>query len=187
MNQHHFNVKEASYGALGNDTGNDAPAIQAAINDAQGAGGIVYLPAGRYRIASPLTIGKGVTLMGCGWEWGLRGTYLHVVNNAAMLANPVITVNNIGVRIQDFAIEHDQPPFGAGWTPTPYSFAIKCAATMPNLANDIMIGNLFLYNATKGIQFGDSANNIAVGRVRLWEIFRAGVRCRGAGRIRARL
>src|SRR5678815_3021631 len=86
MNQSHWNVMESSYGATGLDTGNDGTAIQAAINAAQVTGGIVYMPPGRYRITTPLTIAKGVTLRGAGWAGGSRGTYLHVVNNASTVS-----------------------------------------------------------------------------------------------------
>ena len=45
-----FNVR-TQYGATGNGTTNDAPAIQAAINAASNAGGgVVYLPTGTYRL-----------------------------------------------------------------------------------------------------------------------------------------
>jgi len=169
MNQSHWNVKEATYGATGLDTGNDGTAIQAAINAAQVTGGIVYMPPGRYRITTPLTIARGVTLRGAGWAGGSRGTYLHIVNNAAMLASPAITVNGYGVTLRDFAIEHDQPPAAGGWAPTAYPYTIKCSG-FPELANDILIDNVFFYNSTKGIQLGDAAASIAVGRIHLTNI-----------------
>ena len=59
-----INVKDSPYGALGNNTGDDQPAIQAAYNAACAAIQIhppaysvpsVYLPAGIYRTLSPLT------------------------------------------------------------------------------------------------------------------------------------
>jgi len=62
-----YNVKASAYGALGDNTTNDATAIQAAINAAAAAGGgIVYFPAGTYRITSALTLSIGVSLMGAG-------------------------------------------------------------------------------------------------------------------------
>ncbi|MFF9839124.1 glycosyl hydrolase family 28-related protein [Streptomyces sp. NPDC013740] len=56
-----LNVRD--YGAKGDDSADDQPAIQAAI-DAAGQGGTVYLPPGKYRIASPITLRYGVTLRG---------------------------------------------------------------------------------------------------------------------------
>ncbi|CAM5468406.1 glycosyl hydrolase family 28-related protein [Streptomyces canus] len=58
-----LNVRDPAYGALGDNFADDQPAIQRAI-DAAGQGGTVYLPAGRYRIASPLRLSLGVTLRG---------------------------------------------------------------------------------------------------------------------------
>lgn len=55
-----INVKDSPYGALGNDTGNDQPAIQAAYNAAcaeiQNRESVpsVYFPAGIYKTTSPL-------------------------------------------------------------------------------------------------------------------------------------
>lgn len=59
-----INVKDSPYGALGNNTGDDQPAIQAAYNAACAAIQVyppafsapsVYLPAGIYRTLAPLT------------------------------------------------------------------------------------------------------------------------------------
>ena len=44
-------MKDPAYGALGDNSADDRPAIQKAI-DAAGQGGTVYLPPGRYRIAA---------------------------------------------------------------------------------------------------------------------------------------
>ena len=50
-----FNVRDARYGARGDGIADDGPAIQRAVDAAlAGGGGTVYLPAGRYRIATPV-------------------------------------------------------------------------------------------------------------------------------------
>lgn len=61
-----FNVKAASYGAIGNGTNDDTGAIQAAVNAAVAAGGgIVYFPPGTYNVTGTITIGSAnVTLLG---------------------------------------------------------------------------------------------------------------------------
>lgn len=58
-----LNVKDPAFGALGDDQADDQPAIQRAV-DAAGQGGTVYLPPGKYRLASPLRLTLGVTLRG---------------------------------------------------------------------------------------------------------------------------
>ncbi|MGW4909499.1 glycosyl hydrolase family 28-related protein [Streptomyces sp. NPDC004270] len=56
-------MRDTVYGALGDDSADDQPAVQKAI-DAAGQGGTVYFPPGRYRIAAPLRLSLGVTLRG---------------------------------------------------------------------------------------------------------------------------
>ena len=52
-----INVKDIPYLALGNGTGNDGPAIQAALDSAgRRGGGIVFIPNGTYRIDTMLKI-----------------------------------------------------------------------------------------------------------------------------------
>ena len=58
-----FNVKD--YGAVGNNSNDDTSAIQAAIAAANVAGGIVFFPAGIYKISSALNCSvSGVSLQG---------------------------------------------------------------------------------------------------------------------------
>lgn len=60
-----YNV--VSYGATGDGSADDAPAIQDAIDAASDAGGgIVYFPPGRYRLASAVNPKSNVTLKGDG-------------------------------------------------------------------------------------------------------------------------
>jgi hypothetical protein len=89
-----YNVK--AFGALGNGTGNDRPAIQAAITAAStGTGGTVVFPAGTYALstaATGLTIQyNGVELLGLG-----RAT---LVANANLAANPAITIGQVTTLI----------------------------------------------------------------------------------------
>jgi hypothetical protein len=75
-----FNVKD--FGALGNNSHDDTAAIQAAINAAlDNWGGIVYFPAGRYRITRRLEVGTGtranngasLTFLGTGSHFAYEG------------------------------------------------------------------------------------------------------------------
>jgi hypothetical protein len=169
-----FDVK--TYGAIGNGSANDAPAIQNAINDASNAtnkGGIVWFPAGVYKLGSGLTISDQVTLAGTGWETPLfntsttppntmgNGSWLYVDSTAFI----PVTVNGQGTMIRDLAIAHLQPnPTSSSWTPTNYPFAIDIKT------NDVWLENIFLRNPTRGIRIFNSTA-VAVGRVilnRVW-------------------
>jgi polygalacturonase len=70
LSQEVVNVK--SYGALGDNSTNDAVAIQAAID----AGGRVFFPAGTYIVGATLNIKTNVTLAGTG-----MGTVLKAANS----------------------------------------------------------------------------------------------------------
>lgn len=62
-----FNVKDTVYGATGDGTTDDGPAIQAAITAAAVAGGIVFFPAGTYRTVQALSCpSPKVSFLGCG-------------------------------------------------------------------------------------------------------------------------
>lgn len=54
-----FTVQADKTGAV-----NASPAIQAALDLAAGAGGVVYIPAGKYRMNEPVTVPAGVELRG---------------------------------------------------------------------------------------------------------------------------
>lgn len=64
-----YNVKSASYGAVGDGTTDDYAACAAAITAASNAGGgIVVFPPGTYRITQTLTVPYTVSVLGCGAE-----------------------------------------------------------------------------------------------------------------------
>lgn len=77
-----YNVKATSYGAIGDGATNDGSAIQAAIDAASTAGGgIVFFPAGTYRITSAITLKNNVSLFGAG-SGGTKIKIDHASNNA---------------------------------------------------------------------------------------------------------
>jgi len=57
-------VNVIDLGATGNGTTNDSPAIAAAIASLSGAPGVVYFPAGNYRLLSTISLPSGVVLRG---------------------------------------------------------------------------------------------------------------------------
>jgi hypothetical protein len=61
-----FNVKSPAYGAVGDGVADDGTPIIAAMAACGAAGGgIVFLPAGTYRIDESLSVPAGVSLLGC--------------------------------------------------------------------------------------------------------------------------
>lgn len=61
-----YNVKDATYGAVGDGIIDDTSAIQSALTAAATKGGIVFFPGGLYRITAALTVPANVSLMGIG-------------------------------------------------------------------------------------------------------------------------
>ena len=84
-----INVKD--YGALGNGSGNDATAIQQAIDSLPEAGGTIYIPEGTYSMRSPLTIeNNNIFLKGD----GRNKTRLKFNYNQKALAAIIFTKND---------------------------------------------------------------------------------------------
>ena len=61
-----LNVKTAPYNGKGDGVTNDTNAIQAAINDAEGLGGAVYLPAGTWMFSALRVQGANCIIQGAG-------------------------------------------------------------------------------------------------------------------------
>lgn len=61
-----INVKNAPYNATGNGSTDDTVAIQAALTAAATLKGIVYFPAGTYKVSDPLTVSSYTTIKGAG-------------------------------------------------------------------------------------------------------------------------
>jgi len=82
----------SNFGAFGDGVHDDAPAIQNAIN-ACGSGGVVFIPAGTYRLNSQLQISKGITLRGAGPTSTLLKTYAswHGIQLGNFPSSPVAT------------------------------------------------------------------------------------------------
>lgn len=66
-------INAADFGAVGTNTGDQAPAIQAAI-DAAGAGGVVRLPAGIYRCETGITVPAWCTVEANSASFGAGGS-----------------------------------------------------------------------------------------------------------------
>ncbi len=165
-----YNVK-ASYGgqpgAAGNDSGDDGPPIQRAINAAVAAqGGIVFFPAGTYRLGSALSVPSGIILDGSGWNRNAAarvGSWLHVVSTAFV----PVTITGDGGGLRNLAFLHDQPTPGPGWTPNlGYPYTIEISGN----SSEVHLRDILLLNPTRGIRQFSNGGGTA-GRIYLDRIF----------------
>jgi hypothetical protein len=93
-----LNVKDSVFGAKGDGATDDSTAIQAALNVAAAAGGIVFVPSGTYLIGTTLILNPDVTVMGSG-----PGASILKLKNGANTT--VIKTANYGTTgSNDFAI-----------------------------------------------------------------------------------
>ena len=99
---HHFNVKK--YGAKGDGTTDDTAAIQAAIT-AAGTSGIVFFPAGTYKITSSLVIGEAYSLTLAGTS--MEGSIItQATNNTPIIKTASGSSLNIRVQIRDLCLQY---------------------------------------------------------------------------------
>lgn len=166
-------VDVRDFGATGNGTTNDAPAIQAAINALGPAGGVVHLGARTYRLASAVVInGAPVRLQGQGFNDGGgpgAGTWLTVdQTNFAPITFTGTAARGSGVA--DLAVRQTHGGAQvAGWAPTNYDWffrAIDCLG-------GVSFSNILLSGVNRGILVRNS------GRTDIWrlrgQVFTAGI------------
>lgn len=116
-----FDVTDPTYGAIGDGTTDDTAAIAAAITAIPAGGGVLYFPAGTYKVTSGLTLSKPITVRGDG---GVTSLY---VNNAISQIDftsataSLFTVSSPGCSFIDIAMSNTSgtpPSSGAGITVT---------------------------------------------------------------------
>lgn len=85
-----YNVKDPTYGAVGDNSNDDTAKIQAAIDAAAAAtyGGVVYFPPGMYRVSSTLSVPADVSLVGAG--------AVHTTLNMNHASNNLISIGGPG-------------------------------------------------------------------------------------------
>ncbi|SEU19087.1 glycosyl hydrolase family 28-related protein [Paenibacillus sp. NFR01] len=152
------NVSVADYGAKADGVADDTQAIQNALNAAavQG-GGVVFAPAGTYRLDGHLTIPTGVTLRGdrpepAAGDYTVRGTLLASYggrgeeNGTSFIRmEPVSGVTNLSVWYPEQSLD----------APAPYPW------TFEQLSGDsATIRNVTLVNAYNGIKIGPVWNEL---------------------------
>ncbi len=140
------------YGARGDGTTNDAPAIQAAVNDLQSRGGGALLFGPRaYRIASAVAVGATmVRLQGAGFTEGPgagQGTWL-TVDGTGFVPFTFTGVAARGSAVCDIAVQQAHPaPSGPGWAPTAYPHVFRVEDCLGGVDFD----NVFLARVHRGI------------------------------------
>lgn len=93
-----YNVKNAPYNALGNGVSDDTIPIQTALNAANAAGGgVVYLPAGTYKISAALTLYNRITVRG-------DGDYVTNIVQSSTTANGFVGSSLIYIILEHFRL-----------------------------------------------------------------------------------
>ena len=121
-----FNLRD--YGAVGNDTANDAPALQAALNAvADAGGGVLFVPPGVYRIASAVSCDFGgraaaVIIRGCG-----SSAQVHIACTSATTAIELANLESL--------LMEDLVFVGTPNTPTDAKYAISLSTIIHALVH----------------------------------------------------
>lgn len=93
-----FNVKDAEYGAIGNGIADDYAAIQAAIDDAAVAGGIVFLPIGTYNVKTPLIPKTYVRLTGVSYGKSVIKVDGNNMFDCGTAFHELVKIDNLGLE-----------------------------------------------------------------------------------------
>lgn len=162
------------YGAVGNGTTNDAPAIQAAINALKvSGGGVLQFGARIYRIATPIVIdGVTVTLQGAGFTEGpneSNGTWLKI-DQTGFTPFTFSGAMARGSIVRDIAVrQYHSPSFTASWAPTNYDYVFR----VQDCLGAVDFENIFLVAVNRGI-WCDNSGRMSIKRLR-GQVFTRGV------------
>lgn len=101
-------------GAVGNGVVDDTNALQQVINSATGAGGLVYLDAGTYRVTKTIFVPSGARIVGEGYPIIMSsGAFFNDMSSP----KPVVKVGNSGdkgrVELSDFLLSTQGQQMGA--------------------------------------------------------------------------
>ncbi|MCC7495743.1 MAG: hypothetical protein IT204_25555 [Fimbriimonadaceae bacterium] len=135
-----------------------APAIQAAIDEVRAAGGgTVFLPVGRYRLATALIIREAVTLRG-DWAGHARpadGTLLAVDHGAGSEAGPAAITIERGAGLREVAVWYPQQSTAQ---PVPYPWCLRASEQVHG--DNYTVKNVTLVNPWRGFCVGPEWNEL---------------------------
>jgi hypothetical protein len=134
-----INVKDPTYGAMGDGVTDDTAAIQAAITAVSVIGGQVYLPPGTYVLSAALNISSAKVMVRGS---GRKATTLRQNTLSARTFN----ITNEYVTLTDFSIEYNS----AGTTGGVAVFSSHFYGCF---------SNLYIKNAFIGVQFDSGSNS----------------------------
>lgn len=151
-----FNVKGATYGAVGDGATDDSAAVQAAIDAAEVSGGIVYIPSGTYNMASStLAIDKPIKFCGDG--------ILNTTLSWTKTSGNCIEIGDVASSFFGATLEHFRilgPSNGNVASPTQTTVGLHINPSddiSPNTTNGLL-RNVNFKNLYRGIEAGKAWN-----------------------------
>lgn len=148
-----YTLKVTDYGALPDSNTDATSAFQNALDTVESlGGGVVFVPAGKYRINGHLNIGSNVTLRG---EWkspdsnGLGlGTILEAYENKGNENGEALLKMNRSSGVTNLGIWYPEQDYSNVQS---YPYSIQGNASQQDV---LTIENITLYNSYNGIQIG---------------------------------
>jgi hypothetical protein len=155
------------FGAVGDGVVDDTTAVQSAFDAVAASGGELFVPAGKYRLTSAITISLGLAVRGVRprskktvsglttEQYGGSWFFFDHTGKGFNLASSGDYYTDFDFR--DFGTYRSQPTPTGGWAPTDHDFDIYC-----NAQNDIHLEGLLLYNPTRAVGLANAGGRMTV-------------------------